>query len=122
MIVIQREPLMVAGKGTYIDSLLSIAGGDNVCKDNGYPQYNAEALVMMNPDIIIETDFCDNFTKNPATVVHYSVWDSTTAVKEENIYSANADLLSRPGPRIVSATNLISQIIEQCRKPQIAEN
>ncbi|MGI1691727.1 ABC transporter substrate-binding protein, partial [Thermoanaerobacter uzonensis] len=43
-----------AGKGTFIDELINLAGGKNVAEDvNGWAQYSVEELVKKNPDVII---------------------------------------------------------------------
>ncbi|MGE4286805.1 MAG: ABC transporter substrate-binding protein [Phycisphaerae bacterium] len=106
MAVIQREPLIAAGKDTCIDSLIRIAGGENACPESGYPVINAESLILMAPDIIIETASITDFATDEQATAYYSLWLGTAKV-----YLANRDVLSRPGPRVCEAVEIIENII-----------
>jgi len=106
MVVIQREPLIAAGKGTCIDSLITIAGGENACTESGYPVINAESLIVMEPDIIIETASITGFATNDSANAYYSLWLSGTKV-----FIADRDILSRPGPRVCRAVKIIEKIL-----------
>ncbi|AQQ09395.1 Vitamin B12-binding protein precursor [Sedimentisphaera cyanobacteriorum] len=112
LVVIQREPIIAAGKGTYIDSLLKIVGAENAAEQTGYPKYNAESLVVMNPDIIIETDVKTQGFKRLKEQNYYSRW-KTSAAEAGNIYQMNADVVSRLGPRIVKAAKLLQAAVQQ---------
>ena len=59
--VVGREPLFVAGPGSHIDELASIAGGDNVFDDlsSPYAQVSLEALVDRRPDLVLEIGEAD---------------------------------------------------------------
>jgi ABC-type Fe3+-hydroxamate transport system substrate-binding protein len=50
--LIWREPFMLAGRGTYIDALLSAAGGQNIAAeaDGRYPERSAADLAAAAPD------------------------------------------------------------------------
>ncbi|OXU13986.1 heme/hemin ABC transporter substrate-binding protein [Sedimentisphaera salicampi] len=115
LVVVQREPIMAAGKGTYIDSLLEIAGAENAAEQGGYPKYNAESLVVMNPDIIIESDAKTDGIKKLEKQNYYSRW-KTNAAEEGNVYQVNADVVSRLGPRITKAAKLLRSIVKQSEK------
>lgn len=49
---IWRHPWMLAGKHTFIDSMLSIAGLENVIQQNRYPHYSSEELQAYQPDLV----------------------------------------------------------------------
>jgi ABC-type Fe3+-hydroxamate transport system substrate-binding protein len=49
---IWRKPYMVAGKGTFIDSMLQKCGLTNVFEQDRYPEFDTETLVKANPDVI----------------------------------------------------------------------
>ncbi|MCB2154916.1 ABC transporter substrate-binding protein [bacterium] len=62
LIVVGRQPgslanLYAAGRGTYLDELLTISGAENVVPGElgKYPVLNREAILSMRPDVIIET-------------------------------------------------------------------
>ncbi len=60
-----------------------------------------ETALAMNPDVIVISESEGNREPN-------EVFRNSPAVKNGRVYSVNADLLSRPGPRIVDALELIS--------------
>ena len=51
--LIWDNPIMVAGKGTFIDEMLSLAGFDNAVELERYPTLNIEQLKSLNPDVIL---------------------------------------------------------------------
>jgi iron complex transport system substrate-binding protein len=111
LIVIQPEPIIAAGKRTYIDEILSLAGGENVITDTGhlYPMINAETLIELDPEIIIETVVGAVPERSERALAHYK-WN-IRAVTDKNVFVIEADKLSRPGPRVVEAARQMQQII-----------
>lgn len=53
--VVWSEPLMTAGKASYINELIDLAGGANLFSDLGeeYPIVGAEAVILGKPDVIL---------------------------------------------------------------------
>lgn len=50
------QPLMTAGSGTYVDELVTLAGGRNAYGDRpGYLTITPESLLQKNPDLLILT-------------------------------------------------------------------
>jgi iron complex transport system substrate-binding protein len=57
LIVLDDQAEFVAGVGTYLDELLTIAGGRNVLagrNSNPYPRIDREYLLSLSPDVIIQ--------------------------------------------------------------------
>jgi len=50
---IWKEPWMVAGKGTYIDSVMNLAGFENALSDSRYPVLNWEEIQELSPDLVL---------------------------------------------------------------------
>jgi ABC-type Fe3+-hydroxamate transport system substrate-binding protein len=51
--LIWNEPIMIAGKNTFIDDLLPIAGLMNASYKDRYPTLNAEEIISLNPELIL---------------------------------------------------------------------
>ncbi|MCK4698148.1 MAG: ABC transporter substrate-binding protein, partial [Dehalococcoidia bacterium] len=52
--VSDQAMLWTVGNGTFIDDLITLAGGDNIAGNlEGWPTYNLEDLVNSNPDVIV---------------------------------------------------------------------
>ncbi len=72
---IWNDPLMTAGAGTFIDDLITRAGGRNLAGDvDGWPQISPELVVASKPDVIILTCF------NKAEVMARPAWQKIPAV------------------------------------------
>jgi len=51
--LIWRKPYMVAGSGTFIDSILKLCGYANVIEQTRYPELSSNAIIQANPDLIM---------------------------------------------------------------------
>lgn len=103
-------PYMSAGKNSFINEIITYAGGINIFSDieQPYPVVSEEAILMRNPQIII----IPNSTVGGTTAVtSRKNWQNISAVKNNKIYSIDTNIISRPGPRISQAIELISNCI-----------
>ena len=110
---IQYEPLMTAGPGTFIDNLIHLAGGVNIASDAAakYPVYNLETLIERNPEVIIISFWHGSIPASVEGVKSRKRWQNVEAVKNNRVYGINADLVSRPGPRIVDGIEEMARFI-----------
>ena len=112
---IWSDPYTSVGKGTFIDGLIKLAGGQNIFENStdSYPTYGSEAVIALNPDIIVfpssmgETNFWGDFP----TVAARPGWSSITAVKNNAFYTINGDMINQPAPRQVDALEALAKII-----------
>lgn len=96
-IVLGTAPIFTVGRGSYIASLLELAGARNAAADvrAPYARYSAEALVARQPDaLIVDPDV------RFAEVAGTPPWSSLHAVQQHHVYVLpDAAILERPGPR-----------------------
>jgi len=96
-VVLGTAPIFSVGNGSYIASLIALAGGRNVAADlrAPYARYSAEALVARQPDIlVVDPDV------RLASVLGEAPWNALRAVREHRVYTLpDASILERPGPR-----------------------
>jgi len=101
-IEIWHDPLTTAGKGTFVDELITLAGGVNIARDTKRPYsiFSPEEVINRNPDCIILT-YMDK--EKPIRLLSGRFgWKGISAVKNNRLYNdISPDLLLRPGPRIV---------------------
>jgi iron complex transport system substrate-binding protein len=96
-VVLGVAPVFTVGKGSYIATLIDMAGGRNAAADVAapYARYSAEALVARQPDVLVvdpDVHVRDVLTQAP--------WSSLRAVREHRVYTLpDAAILERPGPR-----------------------
>jgi len=100
-IEIWHEPLMTAGKGSFVDELITLAGGINIAYEaqRPYSIFSAEKVVGLNPDCIIIT-YMDKTAPLKLVETRFG-WKNIEAVKNKQVFNdINPDILLRPGPRI----------------------
>lgn len=105
-----------AGPGTFIDNGIHLVKGTNVADTvkscSGtlcYPQFNLEALVQLNPQVIVLGDAA--YGESPAKVKARSGWQTIDAVRTGRIYPFDDDLISRAGPRIIAGLRELARIV-----------
>lgn len=105
---ISNEPLFTIGKDSFLTELVAKAGGISVTRDvpSGYPKLSKETASAMDPDVIILSDSEDNREPN-------AVFKSSDAVKNGRVYRIDADIISRPGPRLVDALEQIAEFLNK---------
>jgi iron complex transport system substrate-binding protein len=102
-----------AGPGSLIDSLIAMAGGENIAAQaqGAWVQFNLEAVVASDPEIIILPVKHGTAFTTPEALKQHPAWGETTAVKEDRIFTIDADLVDRSGPRIVLGLEEMARII-----------
>jgi iron complex transport system substrate-binding protein len=109
-IEIWGEPLITAGRGSFIDELISFLGGINIASDvpRSFCYFNSEQVILRNPDCIILAYMSKDA---PEVLMQRRFgWKSISAVKNGRVYNdINPDLILRPGPRIVQGARELSK-------------
>lgn len=95
-----------AGEGTFVDEIITTAGGTNVASEagiTGFKQISPETVVEQNPEwIVLNSD-------DPQGVPANDAFNSTTAVREGNTVTLDANLISQPAPRIVEPVTKLAR-------------
>ena len=111
-IEIWNNPVQAVGRDTMINSMIEIAGGNNALeKQKDYPVVNTEILMLANPDLIIlayPDASIEDLKKRPG-------WKNIKAVKNNNIFKINQDIIVRPGPRNIDAIKEINNYINKVK-------
>ena len=99
------------GPGTFIDLLITRAGGYNVGStlQGEWVQISSEELVSADPQVILLGDALYGVTVE--SVAARTGWDGITAVKNNAIYPFNPDTATRPGPRLVDALEEMAKLL-----------
>lgn len=101
-----------SGAGTFIDTLISMAGGDNLGKilKGEWAQISIEALIKEDPDIILLGDAIWGGV-TPEAVAARTGWDALDAVKNGQVYPFDDNVVSRPGPRLVDGLEALAKFL-----------
>lgn len=82
-----------AGGDTYINGIITLAGGDNVAKDVSGWSITLEEIIAADPDIIIISEYCKT------EFMSMEQYADLTAVKEDKVYSVDVNTIERQGYR-----------------------
>ena len=94
-----------AGEGTFIDEIITTAGGENVAAEaniTGFQQVSPETVVAQDPEwLVLNSDS----PQAPRT----DAYNSTTAVQEGNVVVLDANYISQPAPRVIRSVQTLAQ-------------
>jgi len=111
LLLLSLNPLIAAGKGTFLDELITAARGENIARGAGisYPVLSREEIFHSKPDVIIATS--DIVKARDAIAAAYPEWRELPAIQNKRIAIVDASLVSRPGPRIVEGLEVVARMI-----------
>ena len=100
-----------AGAGTFINTLIVMAGGENIATDleGDYLQISVEELLVRDPQVILLGDAA--YGVSPESVKERIGWSNINALSNDRIYSFDDNLVSRPGPRLVDGLEQLAMLI-----------
>lgn len=110
--VINSQPLMTVGPGSYIHQMIGLAGGLNIASEAKapYPRLTMETVLKENPEVLL-------FPRGSIETVPRSEqeawrrWTTVTAVRENRLRDVSADALNRPGPRVMEGLEALARAI-----------
>lgn len=107
---IWHEPLMTAGSGSFVDEMVTLAGGINIAHEvkRPYSYFSAEKVINLNPGCIILA-YMDK--ESPLRLVEKRFgWDKIDAVRNKRVFNdIDPAKLLRPGPRITQGLKEIQE-------------
>jgi iron complex transport system substrate-binding protein len=100
-----------AGVGTFIDTLIARAAGENIAADleGNYLQLSIEEILVRDPQVILLGDAAYGIT--PESIQERSGWSNLSAVINDRIYTFDDNLVSRPGPRLVDGLEQLAKLL-----------
>lgn len=105
-----NDPITTAGKRSFVDELITSAGGVNVAHelDSAYPVVSPEQVIEWNPDVILLGYMNQRAPKK--TLAKRIGWGDVEAVRSGNLINdISSDVLLRPGPRLIQGAKALSQ-------------
>ncbi len=113
LVIFSITPLMVAGNGSFVNELITDAGGMNLgaVGKGSYPLFSREEILRLQPDEIILTS--DIAFSPDQLIQQFPEWHTLHAIQRNTVSIIDASLISRPGPRVIKALAQLSQIIHK---------
>ena len=102
--------LYTVGGDTFQQEILDAANVINVFSDlQGWPQVSEEDIIAKNPEVILTPN---NYIEDAVgEILGRNSWNTVQAVQNKQVYLLDADTLSRPGPRIGEAVELVAKAV-----------
>jgi iron complex transport system substrate-binding protein len=112
------EDLIAAGRSSYLNELMRIAGGENVFQDAaiGYGKIGLEEILARNPDVIIDmgemaqTVGITDRQKQAVTAL-WSRYPTLKAVRNKQVFAVASDIFVVPGPRVTEAAGELARML-----------
>ncbi len=112
--VMWHQPIWTVGSDTYIDNLFTLAGGNNIFSKDFKESRIAslESIVTKNPQIIIVTGMATSGDLVYNAIKSEDRLRTVDAMVNNRVYKiSDANLIERPGPRIVEGLEELAKLI-----------
>ncbi len=107
---IWHDPITTAGAGSFVDELITRAGGVNVAHEltQAHPNVSPEKVIEWDPDVIIVAYMAKQ--GGARAMAGRIGWGGISAVKAGRVIDdISTDYLLRPGPRLVEGVKILAQ-------------
>lgn len=108
---VSHDPPQTTGAGTFIDEVISLAGGRNIFADGarGWPLVSVEAVLTRNPDVLVIPGRARGAEAVPW--LEAPGWRELEAVRNGRFLLVDGDLFNRPGPRVAEAAEFLARFL-----------
>lgn len=117
---IWKSPLMTVGGPQIISDAILLCGGDNVFGHlkQMAPTVSVEAVLEADPEAIVATGMGD---AKPEWLHDWDKWTRMTAVKRDNLFHINPDIMQRHTPRILDGAEKLCSHLDVARSHRPAK-
>ncbi len=110
LMVVGHQPMVAVGRGTFLDQLLTLAGGANIApqSDQAWPRLSVEYIIACRPEVILDGQMGTDPTDQG---IFWSKYPTIPAVKSRHVFGYPESPTLHPGPRIGLTLDLMAQLI-----------
>jgi iron complex transport system substrate-binding protein len=107
------KPLYTLSSGSIVSDAMTLCGGVNIFADLKVtaPVVGIEAVLQADPEAIFGTS-----EKNYGGVKLWRAYPNLQAVRRDNLFTLDGELLNRAGPRMVAGTAALCEKLELARQ------
>ena len=130
LVIVGRQPgtladLIAVGRGSYLNDLVTIAGGVNVLDDPRLPEYpriSMETVIRLDPDVIVDAGDMgeteeEHRRRQPTTERLWRQQLHVRAAQAGAVHAVTSDAFVVPGPRVVEAAETLAALACACARP-----
>ncbi len=98
-----------SGPGSFIHEMMEMAGGNNIAADGDSPwvEYSMEKLIEKDPEVLIISSMAGDVEEIKET----EGYKELQAIKKDNLKVIDANIVSRPGPRLSEALEEVAKAL-----------
>ncbi len=113
MIQVGDDPLIVAGKKSFLNEALQAVGATNIYADAEahYPRPSLEDVVTRDPDVIIVAALGEDARTYQQTALRWHQFKALSAVKRHKVRVLRSDALLRPSLRLLEGLSQLGKCI-----------
>jgi iron complex transport system substrate-binding protein len=105
------SPIVSVGNSTFINELITLAGGINVAAGpNPYPRFSVEQVIALAPDVLVISSMA-RATVFEKVKEEWMQWPAIPAVRNQAVYIAPTNIFDRPTPRLVDGLEQMARYI-----------
>lgn len=103
---IWRKPWMVAGRGTFIDSVLQICGLSNLIEDDRYPELSLDEIGKIAPEVVL-------LSSEPFPFAKKHILELKEVLPNTSFYLVDGEMFSWYGSRMRLAPAYLNHFLTQ---------
>lgn len=111
------NPLFTLNGQSIVSDAIELCGGINIFSSlkTTAPNVSSEAVLQKDPEAIVAT-IDEDPTSSGSGAAMWKRYPTMTAVKQGNLFELDADLINRPGPRMILGTKNLCEKLELARQ------
>ncbi len=111
---VAEQPLLTVSDAHIIGQVIHLCGGQNSFGEmpDLVPVVSPEAVLDASPAVILAGAYVAD---EPPNFDYWRQWKNLSAARNGYMFGVNADLLSRPGPRLLVGARELCEVLDQAR-------
>ena len=110
VMLVGHQPMVAVGRGTFLDDLIHLAGGDNIADlaAQSWPRLSIEYIIAMRPEVILDGAMGSD-ANTPAGF--WARYPTIPAVRDHHVFGYPQDPMLHPGPRVWQSLEILARRI-----------
>jgi len=110
VMLVGHQPMVAVGRGTFLDDLIHLAGGDNIADlaAQNWPRLSIEYIIAMRPEVILDGAMGSD-ANTPAGF--WARYPTIPAVSDHHVFGYPQDPMLHPGPRVWQSLEILARRI-----------
>lgn len=112
LLVYGRAPLVVAGRGSFADEMLALAGLENACTSHEhYPTIDVERVLAWDPDDVLDASVGMGMDADDPSYFRTAGWRRVRAVTTGRVLKVTTLDVTRPGPSFARGVSALARLV-----------